>query len=129
MTPALWMALVPFVMPYLVHLVVVEARTETTYDTNRPRAQSASLEGWGARAWAAEQNAFEAAPPASVVFLIAHLTGVSDGWVLGAGAVWVAGRAVHAVAYVGDVPPARSIAFGVANLAIVAVVLAAAGWL
>ena len=126
MTPALWLALVAVVLPWVVHVAVVVAKVRGGYDANHPRDQARQLTGWAGRAWAAELNAFEAAPPAAVVFLVAHLTAVDPTWVTGLGAGWVAFRALHFGAYLGDVPPLRSAAFGLANLCLVGLVVLAA---
>ena len=116
MTPGLWLAVGAVVLPYVAHLPVIAARIPLGYERRHPREQSTQLTGWGARAWAAEQNAFEAALPAVVVFFIAHLTAVEPVWVWGLGLAWTVCRLGHLAAYVGNRASLRSTMFGLANL-------------
>ena len=126
MTPALWLATVAVVLPYVVHLVVMVARARHSPDRRRPRALSSELTGWGERAWAAEQNAFEAAVPAAVVFIIAHLVHTDSSWVWALGLGWTAARIGHFGAYLSDRPLLRSSMFGLANLCLLGLMVAAA---
>ncbi len=43
-----------------VPLAVAQGRAKGGYDNETPRQQQATLSGWGQRAWAAHQNAWEA---------------------------------------------------------------------
>jgi uncharacterized MAPEG superfamily protein len=126
MTPALWFAAVAVVLPYAVHLVVMVARARLSPDRRSPRALSAELTGWGKRAWAAELNAFEAALPGAVVFIIAHLAQVESAWVWALGLGWTAARIGHFGAYLSDIPTLRSAMFGLANLCLIGLVIVAA---
>ena len=126
MSPGLWLAVVAVVLPYVAHLPVVAARIPLGYETRHPREQSTKLTGWGARAWAAELNAFEAALPAVVVFVIAHLTAIEPSWVWGLGLGWTVCRLGHLAAYLGNVAPLRSTMFGLANLCLGALLVLAA---
>ncbi|MAI25606.1 MAG: MAPEG family protein [Myxococcota bacterium] len=80
-------------------------------DNKNPRAQSAGLEDTGARAVAAQQNAWEALAlfTAGVVAFHARES-VSD--IAGILAmVWVAARVLHAIFYLIDLDVLRSLAF------------------
>jgi uncharacterized MAPEG superfamily protein len=85
-------------------------------DNKQPRGQVAKLEGKGARAYAAHQNAFEAL----AVFAPAVLTAAvakADATLSGALAVtWVVCRVLHGVFYVADIDKARSAVFFLAFL-------------
>jgi len=80
-------------------------------DNKNPRAQAAKLEGPGARAYAAQANAWEAA----IVFPAAVLTTHAAGLAPEAAAPWtiafVACRVLHGIFYIQDLDKLRSVAF------------------
>ena len=80
-------------------------------DNKNPRSQSSGLEGAGARAVAAQQNAWEALAVFTAGVVAFHAReSVSD--VAGILAmVWVAARLLHAVFYLIDLDTLRSLAF------------------
>ncbi len=66
--------LVAFVMIYLTKAPLAMAMSkEGGYDNKHPRQQQAQLTGWGARANAAHQNAFETFAPFAAAVFVAHL--------------------------------------------------------
>ena len=81
------------------------------YDNHQPRAYLASLEGWPARAQAAQQNGWEAFALFSVGVLMAHQAGVSDAvmdrWAL----IFVLARILSSLWYVFDRASLRSLCF------------------
>jgi len=83
-------------------------------DNKNPRAQSAALEGAGARAVAAQQNAWEALAlfTAAVVAYTVRGDGAEIASTLAG--VWLAARILHAVFYLANLDVLRSIAFLVA---------------
>ncbi len=103
MTIPLWCLLVAILLPYVWFGSVASAKKEQfgNVDNKDPRAQSAKLEGKGARALAAHQNAFEAL----AVFAPAVLV-----------VTWVVVRVLHGVLYVANVDKARSAMFGIGML-------------
>jgi uncharacterized MAPEG superfamily protein len=80
-------------------------------DNHNPRAQAAKLEGPGARAYAAQANAWEAAILFSATILTTHAAGLSaeaaTPWAL----AFVAFRVLHGIFYIQDLDKARSLAF------------------
>jgi uncharacterized MAPEG superfamily protein len=97
-----------------------------TADNKNPRAQAAKLEGPGARAYAAQANAWEA----SILFPATVLTTHAAGLSAEAAAPWtlafVAFRILHGVFYIQNIDKARSIAFMGGMVCIVALFVKAA---
>ncbi len=82
-----------------------------TIDNNHPRLQAQQLEGTAARAYAAQQNAWEALALFGIAVLMAHLAGADGAASSTAAIVFVAVRLLHAVFYVANLAPLRSLAF------------------
>lgn len=80
-------------------------------DNKNPRAQAGNLEGVGARVYAAQANAWEAALLFTAAVLTSHLAGLSaeaaTPWAL----AFVAFRVLHAIFYIRDIDSARSATF------------------
>jgi len=80
-------------------------------DNKDPRAQASKLEGTGARAYAAQQNAWEAA----ILFTAAVLGSHAAGLGAEAAAPWtvafVVFRILHAIFYLTNIDMARSVVF------------------
>jgi uncharacterized MAPEG superfamily protein len=115
MTTPFWCLLVAVLIPYVLAGVAVYHKTRQfgSLDNRQPRVQAAALEGAGARAFAAQQNAWEALPVFASAVLVAHLAGADPGSSATASLVFLLARAAHAVCYVADLATARSLAFGV----------------
>jgi len=77
-------------------------------DNNNPRAQAAQLTGVGARAVAAQQNAWEALAVFTAAVAVAHLAGADAGKSATAALVFLGARLVHPVAYIADFPTLRT---------------------
>ena len=84
-------------------------------DNNNPRVQTAQLTGTGARAVAAQSNAWEALAVFAPAVIVNHLGGGDPGTATIMSLVWIGARIVHAGAYLADVAPLRSLAFLVAT--------------
>jgi len=69
-------------------------------DNENPRAQAARLDAYGARIYASQQNAWEAATLFSASVLAAKVTGVSLSHMLIPCVLFVAFRVLHPIAYV-----------------------------
>jgi uncharacterized MAPEG superfamily protein len=81
-------------------------------DNNNPRVQSAQLEGAGARAVAAQANAWEALAMFTPAVLVAHVSGAGGGSAAAyAALVFVGARLLHGVFYVADKASLRSLSF------------------
>jgi uncharacterized MAPEG superfamily protein len=80
-------------------------------DNRNPRAQAAKLEGPGARAYAAQANAWEAAILFSATVLTTHAAGLpaeeAAPWAL----AFVGFRILHGIFYIQDIDKARSLSF------------------
>jgi uncharacterized MAPEG superfamily protein len=70
-----------------------------TMDNHNPRAQAARLDAYGARIYAAQQNAWEAATLFSASVLAATVAGVSPGNAVIPCLLFVAFRVLHPIAY------------------------------
>jgi uncharacterized MAPEG superfamily protein len=82
-----------------------------TADNKNPRAQAAKLEGAGARIYAAQENAWEAAIMFTVAVLTTHLAGLAPSEAAPFTIAFVLFRVIHAVCYVKDIDKARSASF------------------
>jgi uncharacterized MAPEG superfamily protein len=84
-------------------------------DNNNPREQSAQLKGPGARAVAAQQNAWEALAVFTASLAAAFFAGVPAGSIALPALIFAAARIAHAVSYLSDLATARSLSFFVAT--------------
>ena len=100
---------VPFVclglillMPYLLATYGVYYRKQSlgVIDNDNPRAQAARLDACGARIYASQQNAWEAATLFSASVLAAKVTGVSLNHMLIPCVLFLAFRILHPIAYI-----------------------------
>ena len=80
-------------------------------DNKNPRAQAAKLEGAGARAYAAQENAWEAAIMFTVAVITTHLAGLSASEAAPFTIAFVVLRIIHAVTYIKDIDKVRSGSF------------------
>ena len=98
-----------------------------TVDNDNPRGQAALLEGAGARAYAAQANAWEALALFLVGLALVHFTGKAD-QAGTASVIFVIARILHAVFYIRGVAMLRSLSFcGALGAWIWLVVIAASG--
>ena len=98
-----------------------------TVDNDNPRGQAALLEGAGARAYAAQANAWEALALFLVGLALVHFTGNAD-QAGTASVIFVIARILHAVFYIRSVAMLRSLSFfGALGAWIWLVVIAASG--
>jgi len=113
MTFPFWCVVATALLPYFLSSAAGYFRTRQfgTLDNNDPRAQAARLEGTGARAYAAHQNAMEALPIFTAAVVIAHLAGADPGLSSIAAGIFVVTRILHPIFYITNVAPARSAAF------------------
>ena len=113
MTTPFWCLLVVAVLPYLLANMggYFKFKQFGNLDNNHPRLQAARLEGIGARALAAQMNAWEALGVFSAAVFMAHLTHADPEASATAAKIYVATRIAHPVFYLADIAPARSAAF------------------
>jgi uncharacterized MAPEG superfamily protein len=113
MTIALWCLLAACILPYVWLGPAASARKEQfgTFDNKHPRQQTSKLEGKGARAYAAHQNAFEALMIFAPAVLVAHVTHADPKLSAGLAVAWVVFRFLHGVFYLANIDIARSVVF------------------
>lgn len=113
MTIPFWCLLIVLIIPYLLAGVAGYFKTTQlgTLDNNNPRQQSAALTGAGARAFAAQQNAWEAMAVFTAAVLVAHFAGADAQMSANLAMAFVAFRLLHAVAYIADWATLRSLLF------------------
>lgn len=128
MTVALWCLVVVAGLPLLPAGIAdyLRKRQFGNIDNRDPRGQSERLEGAGARAWAAQQNAWEALPVFAVCVLIAHVTGVDPGAATLPALVFVAARIAHLAFYLADLSTLRSLSYLVGVVSCVRLVVLSA---
>lgn len=98
--PFICLALV-LLLPYLLatYGAIYRKKTLGVADNKDPRAQAARLDPYGARIYAAQQNAWEAATLFSASLLAAKVTGVVPSHVVLPCLLFLALRIVHPIAY------------------------------
>ena len=113
MTTPFWCVLAVLLLPLFLAFAggYYRGKAFGTADNRNPRAQAAKLEGAGARAYAAQANAWEAAILFSATILTTHAAGLAaeaaTPWAL----AFVAFRILHGVFYIQDLDKARSLSF------------------
>jgi uncharacterized MAPEG superfamily protein len=128
MTTPFWCVLVVLLLPLSLAFTggYFRGKAFGTADNKNPRAQAAKLEGPGARAYAAQANAWEAATMFPAAVLTTHAAGlpaeVAAPWTI----AFVVFRVLHAVFYLADIDKARSVAFIGGMVCIVALFVKAA---
>jgi uncharacterized MAPEG superfamily protein len=123
MTTPLWCLLIGIAIPYVLAGVggYFRGRQPGGFDNRNPREQATGLAGAGARAYAAQQNAWEALAVFTAAVLTAHALRADPAMSSNLAIAWVAFRVAHAVCYLADWATVRSLTFVGA--------LAAAVWL
>jgi len=128
-TLSLWCLMIVALLPYVLAGVGGYFRRTNlgTVDNDNPRGQAALLEGAGARAYAAQANAWEALALFLVGLALVHFTGNAD-QAGTASVIFVIARILHAVFYIRGVAMLRSLSFcGALGAWIWLVVIAASG--
>ena len=92
MTTPFWCLLVACLIPYFIVPIGGYFRSAQfgAIDNKNPRSQGAALTGAGARAQAAQANAWEAVPVFASAVIVAHLAGADPGASSTAGLVFIA---------------------------------------
>ena len=96
------------------------AKSRKDFDNANPREWLAKLDGFRARANAAQLNSFEALPLFAAAVIIAHLRGASQGTIDLLAMGFIAARVVFIALYLANLPSLRSLAWGVAMLCTIA---------
>jgi uncharacterized MAPEG superfamily protein len=116
MTIPFWCLLITVIIPYPLAMLGGYFRRKQLgiLDNNYPRIQSTQLEGVGARVYAAQQNAWEAAIVFATAVFTAHLSGADTQLSAIAATVFVICRILHAIFYIADLATLRSAVFAFA---------------
>jgi uncharacterized MAPEG superfamily protein len=109
MTFPFWCLVACCFIPYVLAGATGHFKTKQfgTVDNNHPRAQTAALEGAGARANAAQENAWEALAVFADAVIVAHLAGADARFSAIAAGIFLATRILHPILYSADIAPAR----------------------
>ena len=108
MTIAYWCILAAALLPYV---WVGAAKSAPGHDNAAPRAFLDTVRGWHQRAAWAQLNAFEAFPPFAAGVIIAHQLNAPQAWIDLLALGFIGLRLVHGIAYIGDWPIPRSLAW------------------
>lgn len=113
MTIPLYCLAIVAVLPYLCSWVAgyFRYRQFGTIDNKNPRRQQAGMESAGARAQAAQANAWEALPFFTAGVVVSHLAGADPHRAATLCETFVATRILHPVLYLADLDVLRSIVF------------------
>ncbi|MEO8878625.1 MAG: MAPEG family protein [Polyangiaceae bacterium] len=116
MTIPFWCLAIAFLLVYAVKIPVAIAMFKVgggKYDNDHPRDQQAKLQGWGRRANAAHQNAFEGFAPFAAAVFVAHLGGGSPHTASLLAIAYVSARFVYNGLYIGNISTLRSAVWGI----------------
>jgi len=116
MTTPLWCLSIVAVLPYVLSFAggYFKMRQFGTIDNKHPRIQAAKLEGVGARASAAQQNAWEALGFFTAVLAVLHLANpeaARSSTAANLSLIFLATRVLHPILYVANLDIARSSVF------------------
>lgn len=117
-TTLLYCIVIAAVLIYLPFLVVAFGRMQAGYDMAAPRAMFDKLPAYAQRATWAHQNSFESFMLFSAAALMAYVTQVNSPWAVGAAVAYVAARFLYSAFYIFNLPPFRSLMFGIGTLSI-----------
>lgn len=88
-------------------------RKQGGYDNANPREWEANLQGWRARAHAAQNNGFEALPLFIAGVIFAQMAGADQGRIDALALVFIAARIAYTWAYLADKATLRSLIWAV----------------
>ena len=88
--------------------MVATVQSGQKVDNNHPRDQQAQLQGWGRRAQAAHNNAFEDFAPFAAAVIVAHLAHADPGKSSLLAIAHVVVRLVYPLIYVADIGALRT---------------------
>lgn len=116
MTTPLWCLVILAFIPYPLAFVgsYFKTRQFGKLDNKHPREQAAKLEGVGARAVAAQANAWEALAVFTAVIAVLHLANpeaARGGTAANLSLGFLATRVVHPIAYLANIDLLRSVVF------------------
>lgn len=117
MNTLILLAFIAALLPYLAKVPVAIAMNKLGgYDNVYPREQQARLEGFGARALAAHQNAFESLIIFGVAIAVALATDSTGDVIVNLAVVHIIARVIYSVMYYLDKNILRSLSWAVATI-------------
>lgn len=118
MTTPFWCLFVVAMLPYVLAGLGSYFKIQQfgKIDNNYPRIQAAELRGIGARAYAAQMNAWEAVALFAAAVLVAHLAGADPRLSAMASVIFVIARLIHPILYISNLATLRSGVFTVGLL-------------
>jgi len=124
----LWSLLIASVLPIVSAWVCGYYRNKEfgKVDNKHPRQQYAQLTGAGARAVAAQQNAWEALAMYAPAVLVAHILGVTGSNVSLACGIFIVARVLYLIAYIANKDIIRSLLFMVGLASVISLYVMAA---
>jgi len=113
LTTPFWCLLVVAIIPYVLAGVGARLRIQQlgSLDARHPRVQALELRGIAARAYAAQQNAWEALALFGTAVIVAHLSGANPAQSALASSIFVVARLLHGPLYIADKAPLRTVVF------------------
>ena len=112
----LYCIVIAAILVYLPFLVVFVGRVQAGFDMAAPRALFDKLSPYAQRATWAHQNSFEAFMLFAAAALMAYVTQVDSPWAVGAAFAHVTARLLYSTCYILNLPPLRSLMFGIGTL-------------
>jgi len=123
MTTLIWCLFIAALLPLLAKGPVAFAMSKLDgYDNNHPREQQSRLTGFGARALAAHQNAFESLilfTPAVLLAITTHNTGE---YIVQLAIIHITARILYNILYLINIDKLRSLAWGVSTFCSFAII-------
>ena len=114
MTILVWCLFIAAILPYLAKAPVAYAMNKLSgYDNNHPREQQSKLTGFGARALAAHQNAFESLIIFAVAVLCALATNTITESVVTLSIVHIVARITYNILYLMNIGILRTAVWAV----------------
>jgi len=112
-TTPFWCLLITAIFPFVLAGVGGYLRVKQlgSLDVKHPRVQALELRDAAARAYAAQQNAWEALSVFGVAVIVAHIAGANPGTSATVASVFVLARVLHAVFYIANLAPLRTLSF------------------
>lgn len=111
MTTPLWCLVVVAILPLVIAPIGGYFRFQQFkgLDNKHPRQQQAKMEGIGARAMAAQQNAWEALPFFTAAVVVSHLTQANPSTAANLSIGFLAARILHPILYLANIDTLRSL--------------------
>jgi len=128
MTTPFWCLLIVVFLPFASAIAggYHRGRAFGAADNKNPRAQATQLEGAGARAYAAQANAWEATAVFTATVFTIHAAGVAPETAAPWTIAFVVTRVLHPIFYIADLDKLRSIVFLIGMVCVVRLFVLAA---